>query len=210
MQFSISRLIALLALPLLLAACASGPRYAEPPRSLASSEVGLAAPTYRIGPGDELDLTIWNEPDLSMKIPVRPDGRFSAPLVDDILAAGRSAAELARALEVALAPYLLEPRVSVQVSKFGNRNRQTIRVLGEVGRPAALPYRAGMRVTDVLTAVGGVSQFAQGNGAVLVRTENGERKQYGLRLDDLIRSGDVSADRPLLPGDIIIIPQSVL
>ncbi|MEO1291734.1 MAG: XrtA/PEP-CTERM system exopolysaccharide export protein [Pseudomonadota bacterium] len=196
------------ALALGLSACASSTSFEEPPLTIGGG-ASYSGPAYRIGPGDELEISVWRSEDLSIEVPVRPDGRFSSPLIDDLPAAGRTAAELASDIQERLRPFVVDPQVSVKVVKLGNRNRQSIRVLGEVTRPAIIPYRAGLRVTDVLTAVGGVSPFADGNKTVLVREQNGQRQQYGLRLDDLVREGDVSADRPLYPGDIIIIPESL-
>ncbi len=192
-----------------LAGCAT-PNANLPEAPLSVSEVELQGPDYRIGPGDTLAIEVWQSPELSVTAPVRPDGRISSPLVDDVLAAGKTSTALAREVEGALAPYVQDPRVTVRVAGLGNRNRQTVRVLGQVGSPTALPYRAGMRLTDVLTQVGGLSPFAQGNATLLIRSVEGRRESYRLRLDDLIRGGDVSADRPLLPGDTIIVPERYL
>lgn len=203
------RMSALLIAVALLAGCAGGAsNLDEPPQTV--SEVALIGPEYRIGPADVLAIEVWQSPELSIEAPVRPDGRISAPLVDDMLASGKTSTELAREIEGALAPYVQQPRVTVRVAGLGNRNRQTVRILGQVKTPAAVPYRAGLRVTDVMTQVEGLSEFADGNAAVLVRNEDGARESYRLRIDDLIRGGDVSADRPLLPGDTIIIPERFL
>lgn len=166
------------------------------------------APQYMIGPQDELNVFVWQNPDLSVTVPVRPDGRISTPLVDDMMAAGKTSQQLARDIEKVLAQYVKDPLVTVTVQSFNGPYDQQIRIVGQAAEPKAIPYRNDMTVLDAIIAVGGMTEFAAGNRAVIVRKEGGEEKSYNVRLDDLIIGGDVSANVPLMPGDILIIPQS--
>ncbi|MEX0828200.1 MAG: XrtA/PEP-CTERM system exopolysaccharide export protein, partial [Haliea sp.] len=160
------------------------------------------------GPQDELDVFVWQNPDLSVTVPVRPDGRISTPLVDDMMAATKTSQELARDIEKSLAKYVKDPLVTVTIRTFNGPYNQQIRIVGQAAEPKAIPYRNDMTVLDAIIAVGGMTEFAAGNRAVIVRIEDGDQQTYSVRLDDLIMDGDVSANVPLLPGDIIIIPQS--
>ena len=173
------------------------------------NELLQAAPEYLIGPFDELEVFVWRAEELSNKVTVRPDGRISTPLVEDMQAAGKTPTQLARDLETVLAIYVKSPEVTVIVSKFSSTFDQQVRVLGEAQRPAALPYQAGMTVLDVMVAVGGLSEFAAGNKAVLIRGRGQNRQSYRLKLDDLMRKADVSANVPVAPGDVILIPESI-
>ena len=161
----------------------------------------------RIGPGDTLNIVVFRNPDLSMVVPVRPDGRISAPLVNDMQAAGKDPAALARDIEKELAKYVREPVVSVVVTHFVGPYSEQIRVVGEATRPQVLPYKERMTLLDVMIAVGGVTDFADGNHASILRTSEGD-KQYGVRINDLLKRGDVSANVEVRPGDVIVIPQS--
>jgi polysaccharide export outer membrane protein len=163
---------------------------------------------YKIGPGDSVEIFVWRYPEVSTTVPVRPDGFITAPLLEDIPAAGKTPTELARDLEEQLSVYLRDPLVTVIVQGFVGVFPDQIRIMGEASSNLSLPYRDGMTLLDLMIQVGGVSEFAAGNRAVLVRFEDGERKQYGLRLDDLVRDADLSANTDLRPGDIVIIPQS--
>ncbi|MBO0332658.1 polysaccharide export protein [Sneathiella sp. CAU 1612] len=193
----------LISLALFVSACAAQNQAAsDAPASLGT------APQYVIGPQDELDVFVWQNPDLSVTVPVRPDGRISTPLVDDMMAASKTSQELARDLEKVLAKYVKDPLVTVTIRSFNGPYDQQIRIVGQAAEPKAIPYRNDMTVLDAIIAVGGMTEFAAGNRAVIVRNEGGEKKSYGVRLDDLIIDGDVSANVPLLPGDILIIPQS--
>ncbi|MEL7485586.1 MAG: XrtA/PEP-CTERM system exopolysaccharide export protein [Pseudomonadota bacterium] len=166
-------------------------------------------PSYKIGPLDELEIFVWRAPELSTKVTVRPDGRISTPLVEDMLASGKTPSQLAGNLERSLRKYVKSPEVTVIVSNFSGSFDQQVRVLGEAQQPIALPYQAGMTVLDVMVSVGGLTEFAAGNKSVLIRGAGEDRQSYRLRLDDLIRKGNISANKPVLPGDVILIPESV-
>jgi polysaccharide export outer membrane protein len=162
---------------------------------------------YIIGPLDTINIIVWRNPELSTAVPVRPDGRITTPLAEDVQAIGRSPSELARDVEKSLSKFVRDPAVTVVVTGFQGPYNQQVRVIGEAARPAALPYRTGMTLLDVMIQVGGLTDFADGNAAVLVRAGDGGR-QYNVRLRDLIRRGDIGANVEMLPGDVIIIPQS--
>ena len=163
--------------------------------------------TYVIGAGDSLNIIIWRNPELSMSVPVRPDGKVSAPLVEELPVQGKTPVEVAREVEKRLAVYVRDPVVTVLVTGFVGPYSEQIRVVGEAARPQALPYRVKMSMLDVMIAVGGLTDFADGNRATILRTSEGN-KQYTVRLRDLIKRGDVSANVDMRPGDILIIPQS--
>jgi polysaccharide biosynthesis/export protein len=185
----------------LLSGCSSM-RYPEAPAAAATPDY-----KYLIGPLDSLSIIVWRNPELSLTVPVRPDGRISTPLVEDLVAQGRNPTDLAREIEKALSKYTRDPVVTVVVTAFIGASSEQIRVVGEATRPAAIPYRQSMTLLDVMIAVGGLTDFADGNAAVLVRgKDNG--KPYGVRLKDLIKRGDISANVEVRPGDILIIPQS--
>jgi polysaccharide export outer membrane protein len=171
----------------------------------------VAAPehnyNYLIGPLDTLQITVWRNPDLSVTVPVRPDGKVSVPLVEDLQAIGKNPTQLARDVEKAMAKFIRDPVVTVLVTQFNGPYGEQIRVVGEAARPQALPYRQRMTLLDVMIAVGGLTDFADGNNASVVRTAEGGR-QYRVRLKDLVRRGDVSANIEMRPGDVLIIPQS--
>nr|WP_297352341.1 XrtA/PEP-CTERM system exopolysaccharide export protein [uncultured Caldimonas sp.] len=162
---------------------------------------------YQIGPLDTLNVVVWRNPELSSTVTVRPDGRISTPLVEDVMAAGRNPADLARELEKVLAKYIRDPVVTIVVSGFQGTFSEQIRIVGEAARPQAVPYRQNMTILDVMIQAGGLTDFADGNGAVLVRGAEGG-KQYSVRLKDLLKRGDISANVGVKPGDIIIVPQS--
>lgn len=168
----------------------------------------IANPDYVIGPGDTLQVFVWRNPEVSITVPVRPDGKISTPLVEDMVVTGKTPAQLARDIETRLATFLKDPAVTVIVSNFVGPLSQQIRVVGAAGRPQVLQYRANMTVLDVMIAVGGLTDIAAGNKASLIRMDGDKQLQYNLRLDDLIRKGDISANANLLPGDILIIPES--
>jgi polysaccharide export outer membrane protein len=172
------------------------------------AEARAAAPDYLIGPGDSLNVFVYRAPELSAELPVRPDGRLSLPLVPDIEAAGLTPSQLARQIEARLKEYVREPNVTVMVRAFvGPTNRQ-IRVIGEAATPKALAYREGLTVLDVLIEVGGLTRYAAGNRAEIVRRDAaGAQQHIRVRLSDLLRDGDISQDVQMRPGDTLIIPQ---
>ncbi|HWY63686.1 MAG TPA: XrtA/PEP-CTERM system exopolysaccharide export protein [Rhizomicrobium sp.] len=163
---------------------------------------------YIIGPGDTLQISVWHNPELSTTAPVRPDGRISTPLVTDVVAAGRTSEELGHDIEARLKKYVSDPLVTVIVSSFIGPYNQQVRIVGEATTPKALPYLAHMTVLDAMISVGGLTPYASGNRAKLVRRVNGKEVETTLRISDLLKSGDLSANAELQPGDIIIIPQS--
>lgn len=163
--------------------------------------------TYIIGAGDSLNIIVWRNPELSMSVPVRPDGKVSAPLVEELQAQGKTPVELARDVEKRLSTYVRDPVVTVLVSGFVGPYSEQIRVVGEAAKPQFLPYKQKMTLLDLMIAVGGLTDFADGNSAIIQRTSEGN-KQYSVRLKDLIKRGDTSANVEMRPGDILIIPQS--
>ncbi|MGV3499710.1 MAG: XrtA/PEP-CTERM system exopolysaccharide export protein [Hydrogenophaga sp.] len=189
------------ALVLGLAGCASTASLPPAPASAAKPDY-----EYRVGPGDTLQITVWRNPELSSVVPVRPDGKLSAPLVDELVAQGKTSQQIARDVEKLLGKYVRDPVVTVVVTSFVGPYSEQIRVVGAAARPQFLPYKQNMTVLDVMIAVGGLTDFADGNKATLVRAAEGN-KHYGVRLDDLVNRGDISANVDMLPGDILIIPQ---
>ncbi|MDO4905334.1 MAG: polysaccharide biosynthesis/export family protein [Lautropia sp.] len=164
---------------------------------------------YQIGPGDELDIKVWRNTDLSVKVPVRPDGKITAPLIKDIVAVGKTPQVLGQEIEERLGTYIRDPSVSVVVTRVVGDPLSVIRVIGQAGRPGSVPYQRGMTLLDVMTQVNGLARNAAGNNAVLIRAiEN--NKQYRIRVDDLLKGGDPSANIEIAPGDSIMIPESVL
>ena len=162
---------------------------------------------YIIGPGDNVNIVVWRNPELSMSVPVRPDGKITAPLVDDLQAMGKDPSTLARDVEKELGKFIRDPVVTVIVTSFVGPYSEQIRVVGEAAKPQTLAYKQKMTVLDVMIAVGGITDFADGNRATILRpSEN--NTQYTVRLKDLVKRGDVSANVDMKPGDILIIPQS--
>ena len=187
---------------LFVAGCGGGPTL--PPAPPASS---LPSAEYRIGPGDNLNIFVWRNPELSITVPVRPDGRLSIPLVEDVVAIGKTPTVLAREYEQLLGKYIKEPLVTIIVTGFGGPIPDQIRIIGEAAQPRTLPYRADMTVLDAMIAVGGLTRYAAGNDTVLIRTAQGEQNTYSVHLNSLIRDGDIDSNVALRPGDILIIPQ---
>jgi polysaccharide export outer membrane protein len=204
MSNTTARIVTLLALAgAILTGCGGQTRIVEAPAQ------PVQAPTeYRIGPGDNLQVFVWNHPELTVTVPVRPDGVISTPLIEGVPAEGKTAPELARDLEKALSEYVRNPTVSVMVTSFVGAYADQIRVVGQAAKPQSLNYRANMTMLDVMIAVGGLAEFAAGNRAVLVRTENGKQLRIPVRLQDLLDDGDISANLPMRPGDVLIIPES--
>jgi polysaccharide export outer membrane protein len=194
-------------LTLSVLALAGGCAKKYPPLPEATYQLRYAQ-KYKIGPGDSVQIFVWRYPEVSTTVPVRPDGYISAPLLEDVPAAGKTPTELARDLEEALSVFLRDPLVTVIVQGFVGIYPEQIRVLGEATQPRALQYNDGMTLLDLMIAVGGVTEFAAANRAVLVRFESGEKMQYTVRLRDLIDNADLTANVDMRPGDILIIPES--
>jgi len=163
---------------------------------------------YLIGPGDSLNIFVWGNPEISGTFDVRPDGKISTSLVDDIDASGRTPSDLARSIEARLSEYVRDPIVTVIVQDFVGPYSEQVRVIGEASQPKAINYRENMTLLDVMVAVGGLTEYADGNDARLIRVINGQQRQFGLKMGDLIRDGDIQANIDILPGDIIIIPEA--
>jgi polysaccharide biosynthesis/export protein len=186
---------------LILGGCA---RYPQIPAD------ALAAPThdYLLGPGDNVNIQVWRNPEISMSVPIRPDGKITTPLVEDLPASGKTSSQLARDIEKALSKYIQDPIVTVIVTGFVGPYSEQIRVIGQAAKPQALPYRDSMTLLDVLIAVGGLTDFADGNAASIIRTVGGKQQQFNVRLKDLINGHDISANIPMRTGDVLIIPES--
>ena len=190
-------LVALLRLP----AIAS-----EAPPVAPAPDAGVPA-DYRIGPGDTLKVYVFQNEELSATVPVRPDGKISTPLVEDMIAVGKSPSQLARDIEKSLAEYVKAPKVNVVVMVAVSVFSQ-VKIIGQVKTPQALPYRDGMTVLDAVLAVGGLGQFAAGNRAHIVRTENGKQIEIKVKLDALVNSGDMKQNLLLKPGDVLVVPET--
>jgi polysaccharide export outer membrane protein len=197
-----ARLLTLWGAAIALAACSTLASHPPAPRVVDAPNL-----RYKIGPLDTLNIVVWRNPELSSTVTVRPDGLISTPLVEDVQAAGRNPVDLSRDVEKALAKYIRDPVVSVVVTAFQGIYSDQIRIVGEAAKPQAVPYRQNMTILDVMIQVGGMTDFADGNGAVLIRGSEGG-KQYSVRLKDLLKRGDISANVAVMPGDIIIVPQS--
>jgi polysaccharide export outer membrane protein len=192
--------------PLILS-CASAPTPAPaPPPS--PTEAKAPDSNYIIGPGDTLEVFVWRNPELSVSIPVRPDGKISTPLVEDMVAVGKTPPQLARDMEKVLSEYVRAPKVNIIVTTAASAF-SLVKVVGQVQHPSALPYREGMRVLDAILAVGGLTQFASGNRARIVRMENGKETIIHVKVADLVNSGDVKQNELLKPGDVLVVPQSM-
>lgn len=185
----------------LVVGCASS-KYPPAPTTAASDDYN-----YHIGPGDTVNIVVWRNPELSMSVPVRPDGKLASPLIEDLPAIGKNPTALARDIEQALSKFIRDPVVTVIVTQFVGPYSEQIRVVGEAAKPQVLPYKQKMTLLDVMIAVGGMTDFADGNGASILRPADGS-KQYGVRIKDLVKRGDVSANVEMKPGDVLIIPRS--
>ena len=186
-----------------VAACVGAPDApTKVPSSLAET------PDYLVGPGDQLDIFVWRNPELSISVPVRPDGRISVPLIEDLPATGKTPTALARDIEGVLQQYVQDPIVTVIVTGFIGPFSQQVRVVGEAAVPQAIPYSEDMSVLDLMIRVGGLTEFAAGNRAVIVRNLEGKQRVFRVRLDDLLKDGDISANVAVLPGDVLIVPES--
>lgn len=179
----------------------SNPKYPPAP-------VAAATPDYNyiVGAGDSLNIIVWRNPELSLTVPVRPDGKVTTPLVDEIVAQGKTSSEIARDVEKALSKYVRDPIVTVIVTGFVGPYSEQIRVVGEAAKPQFLSYKQKMTLLDVMIAVGGLTDFADGNAASILRASDGD-KRYTVRIKDLIKRGDLSANVEMKPGDVLVIPQ---
>ena len=195
----LGRLCLMLAMVFLVAGCATRP----------PAPAGASTPDYNyiIGPGDNVNIIVWRNPELSMTVPVRPDGKITTPLVEDLPAMGKDPSTLARDIEKALGKFIRDPVVTVIVTGFIGPYSEQIRVIGEAAHPQTLPYKQKMTLLDVMIVVGGLTDFADGNRASIVRASEGN-KQYSVRVRDLLKRGDISSNVEMKPGDILIIPQS--
>ena len=210
---SISRLLIGASLPAVaLSGCASsssgGPQL--PPASFVSTQEGPGE-EYIIGPLDDLTIFVWRNPELGAKVQVRPDGRITTPLITDMPAVGKTPKMLSDDIKLALTQYIENPLVSVIVNNFSGTFSQQVRIVGATEKPASIPYRANMTLLDAMISVGGLSEFAAGNRARLVRfnKNSGKQTEYQVRLNDLLKKGDTKANVMLAPGDVIIIPESM-
>ncbi len=185
-----------------LAACANLEEAPSAPSTVSEK------PFYRIGPGDGFTIFVWRNPELSTGVVVRPDGRISVPLIEDLEVTNKTPTELAREIEKVLGQYVQNPIVTIIMTGFLGPYDQQVRVVGEAANPQAIAFRENMTVLDLMITVGGLTDFAAGNRAVILRRTNGSEKTYQVRLDDLLKEGDVSANVAVLPGDVLIVPQS--
>jgi polysaccharide export outer membrane protein len=204
---SVLPMIGWLVLSPLIVSCASAPTPAPAPTASAT-ETKAPDSNYIIGPGDTLEVFVWRNPELSVSIPVRPDGKISTPLVEDMVAVGKTPPQLARDMEKVLSEYVRAPKVNIIVTTAASAF-SLVKVVGQVQHPSALPYREGMRVLDAILAVGGLTQFASGNRARIVRMENGKETIIHVKVADLVNSGDVKQNELLKPGDVLVVPQSM-
>ena len=194
-----------LILSVMVAGCTSGNRNMV----VQPGDTGGSNFDYTLAPGDRVNIFVWRNPEVSTTdIPVRPDGRISSPLVEDLMASGKTPTQLANDIEEILSKYIKDPFVTITVVDFVGGFQQQIRVVGEAATPQALPYRANMTLLDVMITVGGLTEFAAGNKAKIVRNEDGRQSELNVRINDLLKGGDISANVPVHPGDIIVIPES--
>ena len=190
-------------LVLVLSACTKSypPLEGGPPPALVS-------PNYIIGAGDNVDIFVWRNDELSASVTVRPDGKITTPLIEDVPASGKTPTQLARDMEKELEVYVKNPVVTVMVNGFVGPYSEQVRVVGQATNPQALPYRDQMSLLDLIIAVGGLTEFADGNKSKVVRVVDGSWQEFGVRIDDLVNGADISANVYMLPGDILIIPES--
>ena len=203
------------AITLLTISCASSPppgcasrTGTATPAAAATAAAKAADSDYIIGPGDTLQVFVWRNPELSVTVPVKPDGKISTPLVEDMVAVGKTSPQLARDMEAVLSEYVRQPKVNIIVTTAASAF-SLVKVVGQVAHPQALPYREGMTVLDAVLEVGGLGQFASGNRSRIVRMVNGKETVIHVKLADLVNSGDVHENIPLKPGDVLVVPQSM-
>jgi len=206
---TLARILGVLGALLAVVACAQTPRAQSAAAQTPAGQTAQAAqsPDYIIGPGDEIEVFVWQNPDLSVNVPVRPDGKISTPLDEDMVAVGKTPTQLAHDIEMKLSEYVRSPHVNVIVVKPDSVFSQ-VKVIGQVAHPQAIAYRQGMTVLDAVLAVGGLNEYAAGNRARIVRTVNGQEQNIPLRLNALVNGGDMSQNLPLKPGDVLVVPES--
>jgi len=204
-NYSFVKILSSLFLLIGMSACSSTPNSIPVDQDV---PVSNKVSEYLIGAGDQLNVFVWRNTEISVTIPVRPDGRISTPLVEDMIAVGKTPTRLARDIEKRIAKYIRNPQVTIIVTNFVGSLKQQIRVIGQATRPQSLPYRKQLTLLDVMIQVGGLTEFAAGNSAKVIRKVNGVNTEIAARLDDLIKSGDISANLIIHPGDIVIIPES--
>ncbi|MBL4584156.1 MAG: polysaccharide export protein [Pseudomonadales bacterium] len=204
----LSRKMMLTLSALTLVGCASDKPMLPAAQMFAPSTTESSNYHYLVGPGDSLSIFVWNNPEVSTTVTVRPDGMISTNLVEDLKVTGQTPTQAARQIEQVLSKYIKEPIVTVIVGGFIGPYSEQVRILGEATSPQTLAYRQNMTVLDVMIQVGGITDFADGNKASIVRVVGGSQKEYRVRLDDLVRDGDISANVEILPGDILIIPEA--
>ena len=187
-----------------VAGCSNTPIY--PPAPSQSTPYDW---NYLVGPGDSVNVFVWRNPEVSGTFPVRPDGKMTMNLVEDMPASGKTPSQLARDIEKALAKYIQEPIVTIIVGGGVGPFDQQIRVVGEATKPQALNYREKMSLVDLMIAVGGLTDFAAGNKAYILRTQDGKQSQLSVRLEDLLKGGDIGANVEIRPGDVLVIPESL-
>jgi polysaccharide export outer membrane protein len=195
----------------LLTACANDPLYPPAPAKAIPLPYKVSKPSdwlYILGPGDSINVFVWGNPEVSGSFPIRPDGKVTMHLAEDLQASGRTPTQLAREIEKILAKYIQDPVVTVTMGSGIGPYDQQIRVLGQAVKPQSLSYREHMSLVDLMIAVGGITDFADGNRASILRVVDGKPQQYGVRLEDLLKDGDVSVNVDILPGDVLIIPES--
>ena len=208
MSVALCRLLIMIAATVLVSSCASSNRPTYSASEVSQTTAASTSSNYVIGPGDTLQIFVWDHGDLSTGVQVRPDGQISTPLVEDLQAAGRTPTQLARDIETVLKDYVRTPVVTVIMQGFVGEGAQQIRVVGQAVRPMALQYKQEMTILDVMIQVGGLSEFAAGNKAKLVRKTADGEVEIRVRLDDLLNDGDIEQNVRMMPGDVLIIPQS--
>lgn len=199
--------VAALALACCGMACSGMAAQAAEPATTQAPAASAVTPDYIIGPGDTIQVFVWRNPELTVTVPVRPDGKVSTPLVEDMVAVGKNPSGLARDIEKVLGEYVKSPQVNVIVTQPASAFSQ-VKIMGQVQKPQALPYRQGMTVLDAVLAAGGVGQFAAGNRTKLLRSEGGKSKEIPIKLSRLLENGDMSQNVELKPGDVLMVPES--
>jgi len=202
------KLITLLLIAQFVSACSSANKPLPEATLHPSNTVDIDSYRYLIGAGDSLNIFVWRNPEVSGSFAVRPDGMITTSLVEDIPVTGKTPTELARSIEKILATYIRDPIVTVTVGGFVGPFSEQIRIIGEASNPQAISYKQHMTLLDVMIQVGGITEYADGNGAVIIRIENGKQQEYSIKIDQLIKDGEISANVDMLPGDIIIIPEA--